>query len=285
MKCPLVQDGELKLLVFRIGSLRKVRDLIGISKTNTTNLAVVAPGIAEALLATAMGLIAAIPAVVMYNAFARAITGYRALLGDAAAEVLRHLSRDLDREVFPLKDEAPIVSLRQSAERSFMAMRLSLEEDRVEETHEINVTPFIDVILVLLIIFMVAAPLSTVDVDVDLPASTAQPAPRPEKPLFLTLKADLSLMLGEAPVKREELGSALDRAAQGDKDQRVFVRADRAVSYGEMMDLMNLLRGAGYLKIGLVGMEAGPAAGASSVTEASTPSEVKGPNTPSETKP
>ena len=83
-----------------------------------------------------------------------------------------------------------------------MAMRLSLEEDRVEETHEINVTPFIDVILVLLIIFMVAAPLSTVDVNVDLPASTAQPAPRPDKPVFLTVKADLSLVLGEIPVKR-----------------------------------------------------------------------------------
>jgi len=89
---------------------------IGISKTNTTNLAVVAPGIAEALLATAMGLIAAIPAVVMYNGFARAITGYRAQLGDAAAEVLRHLSRDLDREDFPQKEAAPVVSMRQSAE-------------------------------------------------------------------------------------------------------------------------------------------------------------------------
>ena len=166
-----------------------------------------------------------------------------------------------------------------------MAMRLSLEEDKVEETHEINVTPFIDVILVLLIIFMVAAPLSTVDVDVDLPASTAQPAPRPDKPLFLTMKADLSLVLGEAPVKREELGSILDQAAQGDKEQRVFVRADRAVSYGEMMDLINLLRGAGYLKIGLVGMEAGPAAGASSATGASKPSEVKPANIPPETKP
>jgi biopolymer transport protein ExbB len=89
---------------------------IGISRTNTTNLAVVAPGIAEALLATAMGLIAAIPAVVMYNGFARAITGYRAQLGDAAAEVLRHLSRDLDREAFPQKEDASIVHLRQSAE-------------------------------------------------------------------------------------------------------------------------------------------------------------------------
>ncbi|MGA9216670.1 MAG: tonB-system energizer ExbB, partial [Methylocella sp.] len=88
---------------------------IGISKTNTTNLAAVAPGIAEALLATAMGLFAAIPAVVMYNAFARGITGYRAMLGDAAAEVLRHLSRDLDRDGCPRqKEDAPIVSLRRS---------------------------------------------------------------------------------------------------------------------------------------------------------------------------
>ena len=143
-----------------------------------------------------------------------------------------------------------------------MAMRFSLEDDTVEETHEINVTPFIDVILVLLIIFMVAAPLSTVDVNVDLPASTAQPAPRPDKPLFLTLKTDLSLVLGEAPVKREDLGAALDQEAQGDREQRVFVRADRAVSYGEIMELMNLLRTAGYLKIGLVGMEADAAASA-----------------------
>ncbi|MGH6852194.1 MAG: biopolymer transporter ExbD, partial [Methylocella sp.] len=69
-----------------------------------------------------------------------------------------------------------------------MAIRLSSQEDSLEETHEINVTPFIDVMLVLLIVFMVAAPLSTVDVNVDLPASTANPAPRPDKPLFLTLK-------------------------------------------------------------------------------------------------
>lgn len=90
---------------------------IGISKTNTTNLAVVAPGIAEALLATAMGLVAAIPAVVMYNGFARSITSYRAQLGDAAAEVLRHLSRDLDREDLPpQKEKAPVVRLHESAE-------------------------------------------------------------------------------------------------------------------------------------------------------------------------
>ena len=76
-----------------------MNSFIGISKTNTTNLAVVAPGIAEALLATATGLIAAIPAVIIYNAFARGITGYRQLLGDASTEVLRLLSRDLARDV------------------------------------------------------------------------------------------------------------------------------------------------------------------------------------------
>ena len=156
-----------------------------------------------------------------------------------------------------------------------MAIRLSLEEDRVEETHGINVTPFIDVILVLLIIFMVAAPLSTVDVNVDLPASTAQPAPRPDKPLFLTLKTDLSLVLGDVPVKREDLGGTLDAAAQGDKDQRVFVRADRTVPYGEVMEVMNLLRTSGYLKIGLVGMEAAAAEGTSQAGPAPSTSELK----------
>ena len=78
-----------------------MNSFIGISKSHTTNLAVVAPGIAEALLATAFGLAAAIPAVVIYNVFARSIAGYRAGLGDAAAEVLRLVSRDLERAVVP----------------------------------------------------------------------------------------------------------------------------------------------------------------------------------------
>lgn len=79
---------------------------VGISKAQTTNLAVVAPGIAEALLATAIGLVAAIPAVVIYNAFTRSISGYKALMGDAAADVLRVVSRDLDRRARPLHEAA-----------------------------------------------------------------------------------------------------------------------------------------------------------------------------------
>jgi biopolymer transport protein ExbD len=140
-----------------------------------------------------------------------------------------------------------------------MAIRLSAEEEALEATHEINVTPFIDVMLVLLTIFMVAAPLSTVDVNVDLPASTAQPAPRPDKPLFLTVKPDLSLTLGKAPVDRSSLASALDAQTQADREERIFIRADRVVPYGEVMEVMNLLRAAGYLKIGLVGLEEAPA--------------------------
>ena len=138
-----------------------------------------------------------------------------------------------------------------------MAVRLDHGDDDLAEAHEINVTPFIDVMLVLLIIFMVAAPLATVDVAVDLPASTAERQPRPDKPLFVTLKADRSLVLGEATVARAALGEALDRETNRDKDRRVFLRADRTVDYGALMEVMNALRAAGYLKVALVGLDAG----------------------------
>lgn len=136
-----------------------------------------------------------------------------------------------------------------------MAVQLKQDSDDLQENHDINVTPFIDVILVLLIIFMVAAPLATVDVPVDLPASTAQPQPRPDKPLFLTLQKDLTLVLGEQPVEREQLARALEQQTEGNREQRVFLRADQSVDYGDLMEVMNLLRSAGYLKVGLVGLE------------------------------
>jgi len=136
-----------------------------------------------------------------------------------------------------------------------MAARLH-HDDELEENHEINVTPFIDVMLVLLIIFMVAAPLATVDVSVNLPSSTAQPQPRPEKPLFLTIKADHSLALGDDPVTRDDLSTVLDRESGGDKTQRIFLRADKTVDYDALMQTMNTLRTAGYLEIALVGLDA-----------------------------
>lgn len=139
--------------------------------------------------------------------------------------------------------------------------------DELSENHEINVTPFIDVMLVLLIIFMVAAPLATVDVNVDLPASTARPAERPDEPLYLTVKEDLGLNLGNDAVTREELAAMLDRVTSGNKDTRIFLRADKAVDYGSFMEVMNLLRDAGYLKIALVGLETLPAP----VSPAATP--------------
>jgi biopolymer transport protein ExbD len=141
-----------------------------------------------------------------------------------------------------------------------MAVKLTTSDDDLDEVHDINVTPFIDVILVLLIIFMVAAPLSTVDINVNLPASTAQPSPRPNKPIFITIKQDLSLTLGETPVAQDQLGAALDAATGGDKDSRIFLRGDKSIAYGSVMDMMNILRKAGYLKIALVGLDAGQAA-------------------------
>jgi biopolymer transport protein ExbD len=138
-----------------------------------------------------------------------------------------------------------------------MSVHLEHGEEELGELHEINVTPFIDVILVLLIIFMIAAPLATVDMAVDLPAANAERSARPDKPLVVTLKSDLSLMVDNDAVARGVLASALDRASAGDKEQRVFLRADKAVSYGELMALMNELRDAGYLHVALVGLDAG----------------------------
>ena len=136
-----------------------------------------------------------------------------------------------------------------------MSVRLDHGEDTLSELHEINVTPFIDVMLVLLIIFMVAAPLATVDIAVNLPASTAEPQPRPDKPVYLTVKSDLTLAIGDDAVDRNFLSGALDVATKGDKDTRIFMRGDKSVPYGEMMEVTNLMRRAGYLKVALVGLE------------------------------
>ena len=139
-----------------------------------------------------------------------------------------------------------------------MAIRLDHgDDDGLDENHEINVTPFIDVILVLLIIFMVAAPLATVDVAVDLPASTAEPQPRPDKPIFLTVKADLQ------PRARRRHRCRATALATRSIARPVATRSSasscaptRPCPTARLMSVMNLLRTAGYLKIALVGLDA-----------------------------
>jgi len=136
-----------------------------------------------------------------------------------------------------------------------MALHLNDGGDDLVESHEINVTPFIDVMLVLLIIFMVAAPLATVDIKINLPASTAKPQPRENKPIYLSIKDDFSLYLDDKPIDKEQLGEVLDTLTGADKTKTIFVRGDKDVLYDRLMEVMNALRGAGYLKIGLVGLE------------------------------
>ncbi len=128
------------------------------------------------------------------------------------------------------------------------------DDDDFGEAHEINVTPFIDVILVLLIIFMIAAPLSTVDLPVDLPTSTAVPQKKPDKPIYVTIKADLGIAIGEDLVKRVDLIKSLNGMSLG-QDQRILLRADKSVPYGEMMSVLEILRDGGYAKIALVTLE------------------------------
>jgi biopolymer transport protein ExbD len=141
------------------------------------------------------------------------------------------------------------------------------DDSDFSETHEINVTPFIDVMLVLLIIFMVAAPLSTVDLPIDLPSSTATPQKKPDKPTYVSIKPDLTLAIGERQVKRADLVTALDAAAESNPERLVFVRADRGVAYGDLMDVLELLRRGNY-RMKLVTLEG--------VADASVPSPTSG---------
>jgi biopolymer transport protein ExbD len=132
------------------------------------------------------------------------------------------------------------------------------DEDDLPMAHEINVTPFIDVILVLLIIFMVAAPLATVDVKVDLPASTARPDTHTDAPVVVTLDRNSALFVGETLAAPERFAALLAEAAEGDAQARIFIRADAVTPYREVMGVMNLVRDAGYPRIALVGLESTP---------------------------
>ncbi len=117
---------------------------------------------------------------------------------------------------------------------------------------EINVTPLVDVMLVLLIVFMVAAPLMTVGVPIELPKTEAKQLDSSAEPITVTVRADKSLYLQDSPIKLDQLAPKLIAIAKNGYNEQIFVRADTSVAYGSVMEVMGLLNGAGYRKIGLV---------------------------------
>ncbi len=133
-----------------------------------------------------------------------------------------------------------------------MGASLSEIEDEFDEAHEINVTPFIDVMLVLLIIFMVAAPLLTVGVPLDLPQTKAAALNIDKQPLTLSVKADGKLYLMETPIALEEIQAKLAAVAKAGQDERIYVRGDRKADYGMVMRVMGQLSGAGFKRLALV---------------------------------
>ena len=221
---------------------------IEIAAQQNTNLAVVAPGIAEALLATGLGLLAAIPAVVFYNHLSvgcdRVIAGYEAF----ADEFSTILSRQLGGWGLAMK-------LDMAEERSGGRRR----RRRSRPVAEINVTPFVDVMLVLLIVFMVAAPLLTVGVDVDLPKTAAGALPsETEEPLTVTLTAEGAIVIQTTETPETEFLTRLRGIAQERADDKVFLRADGAIPYARVMQVMGAMNAAGFGNIGLVTDLGGP---------------------------
>ncbi|MDO4698770.1 MAG: TonB system transport protein ExbD [Pasteurellaceae bacterium] len=131
----------------------------------------------------------------------------------------------------------------------------NLPSEQDQELSEINVTPFIDVMLVLLIIFMVTVPIATVTVPLDLPVAQEKPNPPTEKPLVLSLNKEKQLFLDEEQIADEQLLPALNDKTNGNTQTVVFFQVDKEVNYDNLLQVINRLRQGGYLKIGLVGLE------------------------------
>ena len=125
----------------------------------------------------------------------------------------------------------------------------------VKANSEINVTPFVDVMLVLLIIFMVAAPLASVSIKVALPTAVAKPSPTPPKPVYLTLRKDGSIFIGDFSTSLDTLPDDLKKAV-GTRDpsrERIYIRSDKDTEYGDFLGLMNKLQDNGFYSVALVG--------------------------------
>jgi biopolymer transport protein ExbD len=127
----------------------------------------------------------------------------------------------------------------------------------IEQNHEINVTPFVDVMLVLLIIFMVAAPLATVSVKVDLPPAVAIPSPNPPKPIYISIQKDGNLHIGDFPTDLDSMSDDLHKQI-GTRDpskERIYIRADKETIYGDFMNVMNKLQDNGFYSVALIGTD------------------------------
>ena len=132
----------------------------------------------------------------------------------------------------------------------------SRKKKSYSDNSEINVTPFVDVMLVLLIIFMVASPLATVDVKVELPPSRAVPA-KTDKPIYVSLKDNGEIYIGNNKVTYANFAVRLNDATQSNYDMRIYIRADKKVVYKEVMRLMNVIQDTGYYQIALVAEDKG----------------------------
>lgn len=134
---------------------------------------------------------------------------------------------------------------------------------QVEQNSSINVTPFVDVMLVLLIIFMVAAPLASVSVELKLPDAVAKPRPNPPKPVYISIQKSGNIYIGDFPTDLADIGDDL-RKAVGNRDperERIFIRADQEVRYGAFMEVMNALQDNGFYSVALIGQDMTPAKG------------------------
>ncbi len=131
----------------------------------------------------------------------------------------------------------------------------TVKRHNYQQNAEMNITPFVDVMLVLLIIFMVAAPLATVDVPVDLPSNAAAPSSPPTDPVYVSVQADGLLFVQEQEVVLANMPALVQSVTSGQQDTRLFLRGDQAVDYGTLMRVMNTLQKAGYTRISLVASE------------------------------
>ena len=196
-----------------------------IAISRNTSLAIVAPGIAEALFATALGLLAAIPAVIAYNKFNSDTKNYVARLDNFSKKI---------------------------SFNNLITMAFNFKRSKNQPMSEINVTPFVDVMLVLLIIFMVTAPLLTVGVQVDLPESAADSLPDDQEPLTLSINSKGEVFIQEHKVNYNKIIPKLLAIAKNRTDTRIYVRGDKNINYGRVLEVMGTLSGAGFSKVALI---------------------------------